>query len=162
MKKYECIICNYSTNRKYNLNIHYKSKKHKNKNEKFICKCGKSYKYKSGLCKHKKKCVISKQIKTIENQIFELKNENKFIKKKANILTNELIKSNKTNTDIINEVKKIIEDNFNLSPRGIREMLKLNNPIYEITSAYGHFGRKPTSKGEFTWENTDKIDLFKL
>ena len=34
---------------------------------------------------------------------------------------------------------KIIEDNFNLSPRGIREMLKLNNPIYETTSAYGHF-----------------------
>ena len=109
MKKFECKICNYSTNRKYNLNIHYKSKKHKNKNEKFIYKYGKSYKYKSGLCKHKKKCVISKQIKTIENQIFELKNENKFIKKKANILTNELIKSNKTNTDIINEVKKIKE-----------------------------------------------------
>ena len=62
----------------------------------------------------------------------------------------------------VEKVKKIIEDNFNLSPRGIREMLKLNNPTYEITSAYGHFGRKPTSKGEFTWENTDKIDLFKL
>ena len=62
----------------------------------------------------------------------------------------------------IDKVKKIIEENFNLSPRGIREMLKLNNPIYETTSAYGHFGRKPTNKGEFTWEKTDKIDLFKL
>ena len=62
----------------------------------------------------------------------------------------------------VDKIKKIIEDNFNLSPRGIREMLKLNNPIYEITSAYGHFGRKPTNKGEFTWEKTDKIDLFKL
>ena len=59
-------------------------------------------------------------------------------------------------------VKKIIDQNFNLSPRGIREMLKLNNPIYEITSAYGHFGRKPSNKGEFTWEKTDKEDLFKL
>ena len=59
-------------------------------------------------------------------------------------------------------VKKIIEDNFNLSPRGIREILNLNNPIYEITSAYGHFGRKFTNKGEFTWEKTDKTDLFKL
>ena len=59
-------------------------------------------------------------------------------------------------------IKKIIGDNFNLSPRGIREMLNLNNPIYEKTSAYGHFGRKPTNKGEFTWEKTDKIDLFKL
>ncbi len=62
----------------------------------------------------------------------------------------------------IQKLKKIIEDNFDLSPRGIREMLKLNNPIYEITSAYGHFGRKPSGKGEFSWEKTDKIDIFKL
>ncbi len=62
----------------------------------------------------------------------------------------------------ISKVKEIIEKNFNLSPRGIREMLKLNNPIYEITSAYGHFGRKPTNKGEFSWEKTDKVDLFKM
>ena len=64
--------------------------------------------------------------------------------------------------DKVDQVKKIIEENFNLSPRGIREMLKLNNPIYEITSSYGHFGRKPTNKGEFTWEKTDKRELFKL
>ena len=62
----------------------------------------------------------------------------------------------------IDNVKKIIDQNFNLSPRGIREMLKLNNPIYEITSAYGHFGRKPSNRGEFSWEKTDKTDLFKL
>ena len=62
----------------------------------------------------------------------------------------------------VENVKKIINDNFDLSPRGIREMLKLNNPIYEITSAYGHFGRKPTNKGEFSWEKTDKAELFKL
>ena len=62
----------------------------------------------------------------------------------------------------IEQVKKIIEENFNLSPRGIRELLKLNSPIYEITSAYGHFGRKPTNKGQFSWEKTDKADLFKL
>ncbi len=62
----------------------------------------------------------------------------------------------------VSKVKEIIDQNFNLSPRGIREMLKLNNPIYEITSAYGHFGRKPTNSGEFTWEKTDKSDLFKL
>ena len=62
----------------------------------------------------------------------------------------------------VDKVKKIIEDNFNLSPRGIREMLKLNNPIFEITSAYGHFGRKHTNKGEFSWEKTDKTELFKM
>ena len=60
------------------------------------------------------------------------------------------------------KIKKIINENFDLSPRGIRKMLKLNNPIYEVTSAYGHFGRKPTNKGEFSWEKTDKIELFKL
>ena len=59
-------------------------------------------------------------------------------------------------------VEKIIKDNFDLSPRGIRELLNLNKPIYEITSSYGHFGRKPTNKGEFSWEKTDKIELFKL
>tara|TARA_B100001121_G_scaffold226522_1_gene199767 strand:- start:524 stop:1687 length:1164 start_codon:yes stop_codon:yes gene_type:complete len=62
----------------------------------------------------------------------------------------------------IESIKKVINDNFNLSPRGIREMLKLNKPIYEITSAYGHFGRKPTNKGEFSWEKTDKSNLFKM
>ena len=62
----------------------------------------------------------------------------------------------------VEEVKKIIDKNFDLSPRGIREMLELNKPIYEITSAYGHFGRKPSNNGQFTWEKTDKANLFKL
>ena len=62
----------------------------------------------------------------------------------------------------VKKIMEIIDKNFDLSPRGIREMLKLNNPIYQVTSAYGHFGRKPTNKGEFTWEKTDKADLFKL
>jgi len=60
------------------------------------------------------------------------------------------------------DVKKRIEKNFDLSPRGIRELLGLNKPIYEVTSAYGHFGRKPTNKGEFSWEKTDKINIFKM
>ena len=53
-----------------------------------------------------------------------------------------------------------IKDNFDLSPRGIREMLKLNKPIYEKTSAYGHFGREPEQSGAFSWEKTDKSTLF--
>ncbi len=61
----------------------------------------------------------------------------------------------------IEKILKIINQNFDLSPRGIREMLKLNNPIYEVTSSYGHFGRKPTNNGQFTWEKTDKVNLFK-
>ena len=58
-------------------------------------------------------------------------------------------------------VEKLINDNFDLSPRGIREMLDLNKPIYECTAAYGHFGRKPRTNGSFSWEKTDKIAIFK-
>ena len=58
-------------------------------------------------------------------------------------------------------VEKLIKDNFDLSPRGIREMLSLNKPIYECTAAYGHFGRKPGSNGSFSWEKTDKTAVFK-
>ncbi len=53
-----------------------------------------------------------------------------------------------------------IKENFDLSPRGIREMLSLNKPIYEKTSAYGHFGRTPENNGSFSWEKTDKINVF--
>jgi S-adenosylmethionine synthetase len=54
---------------------------------------------------------------------------------------------------------KVVNEMVNLSPRGIREHLHLNRPIYVPTSAYGHFGRTPdTEKGTFTWERTDLAD----
>ncbi len=58
-------------------------------------------------------------------------------------------------------VEKLISENFDLSPRGIREMLGLNKAIYQKTAAYGHFGRDPGSDGSFSWEKTDKSDVFK-
>ncbi len=58
-------------------------------------------------------------------------------------------------------VEKLISDNFDLSPRGIREMLELNKPIYEKTAAYGHFGRDTEKDGSFSWEKIDKADIFK-
>ncbi len=57
-------------------------------------------------------------------------------------------------------VEKLINENFDLSPRGIREMLGLNKPIYQKTAAYGHFGRVAESDGSFSWEKTDKSDIF--
>ena len=60
-----------------------------------------------------------------------------------------------------NHVEKLISENFDLSPRGIREMLGLNRPIYEKTAAYGHFGRDVGSDGSFSWEKTDKSGIFK-
>ena len=61
----------------------------------------------------------------------------------------------------VDEVKlaKVMDGMVNLSPRGIREHLHLNRPIYAVTSAYGHFGRTPDAeKGTFTWERTDLAD----
>ncbi len=57
-------------------------------------------------------------------------------------------------------VEKLIKENFDLSPRGIREMLGLNKPIYQRSAAYGHFGRDPESDGAFSWEKTDKSEVF--
>ena len=57
-------------------------------------------------------------------------------------------------------VTEKIKENFDLTPRGIREMLGLNKAIYEKTAAYGHFGRTPENDGAFSWENTDKISIF--
>lgn len=55
---------------------------------------------------------------------------------------------------IVDAIQKIVD----LSPKGIRQHLKLNKPIYERTAAYGHFGRTPTEDGGFSWERTDIVD----
>lgn len=48
-----------------------------------------------------------------------------------------------------------------LSPRGIREHLQLNRPIYKKTSSFGHFGRDPEDDGHFSWEKLDLVDALK-
>ncbi len=53
------------------------------------------------------------------------------------------------------KLEAALMDIMNLSPRGIREHLSLNKPIYARTSAYGHFGRAPEADGGFSWEKTD-------
>ena len=60
-------------------------------------------------------------------------------------------------------IEECIKKNIDLSPKGIRNKLKLNNPIYVPTSAYGHFGRNPDEliKGSFTWEKTDLVEMLK-
>ena len=59
------------------------------------------------------------------------------------------------------EIEKAIWKNFDLTPKGIIEYLNLRRPIYQKTSVYGHFGRDPKKEPEFTWEKTDKVDVFK-
>ncbi|WP_114286500.1 methionine adenosyltransferase [Candidatus Halocynthiibacter alkanivorans] len=55
-------------------------------------------------------------------------------------------------------IERAINAAMDLSPRGIREHLGLNRPIYARTSAYGHFGRAPEADGGFSWERTDLIE----
>ena len=50
---------------------------------------------------------------------------------------------------------------MDLTPRGIREHLGLNRPIYQRTAAYGHFGRAPEADGGFSWERTDLVEALK-
>ncbi len=59
------------------------------------------------------------------------------------------------------KLEKILMEIMSLTPRGIREHLKLNRPIYARTSAYGHFGRAPDADGGFSWEKTDLVDELK-
>jgi S-adenosylmethionine synthetase len=60
------------------------------------------------------------------------------------------------------KIEKALRKVMDLSPRGIRKHLELNKPIYARTAAYGHFGRKPTKDGGFSWEKTDLIDALKV
>jgi len=53
---------------------------------------------------------------------------------------------------------KFLSDLVDLTPRGIRERLGLNKPIYKKTASYGHFGREPDQDGGFGWEKLDLVD----
>ncbi|MEM9852046.1 MAG: methionine adenosyltransferase domain-containing protein, partial [Pseudomonadota bacterium] len=58
-------------------------------------------------------------------------------------------------------IEAAIPQVMDLSPRGIREHLSLNKPIYQRTAAYGHFGRAPDADGGFSWEKTDLAGALK-
>jgi S-adenosylmethionine synthetase len=59
------------------------------------------------------------------------------------------------------KLEAILPQLMNLKPRGIREHLDLNKPIYARTAAYGHFGREPDADGGFSWEKTDLASKIK-
>jgi S-adenosylmethionine synthetase len=67
---------------------------------------------------------------------------------------------NTGNVDDKNLIKKICEI-VDLTPRGIRDHLKLNQPIYKQSAVYGHFGRDPGDDGSFSWEKTDLVGQLK-
>ena len=54
----------------------------------------------------------------------------------------------------VSEINKIIDNNFDLTPKGLINNLELLSPIYQPTATYGHFGRKENS---FTWEKVKKL-----
>ncbi len=59
------------------------------------------------------------------------------------------------------QIEAAIDSLMDLTPRGIRQHLGLNKPIYQRTAAYGHFGREPDADGGFSWEKTDLADALK-
>ncbi|UWS78983.1 methionine adenosyltransferase [Phaeobacter sp. G2] len=59
------------------------------------------------------------------------------------------------------EIERAIDQAMDLTPRGIRQHLGLNKPIYQRTAAYGHFGREPEADGGFSWERTDLAEALK-
>ena len=59
------------------------------------------------------------------------------------------------------QIEKAVNQAMDLTPRGIRQHLGLNKPIYQRTAAYGHFGRAPEDDGGFSWERTDLADKLK-
>jgi S-adenosylmethionine synthetase len=58
------------------------------------------------------------------------------------------------------KLEEVLPTLVRLTPKGIREHLKLNAPIYQQTASYGHFGRKAEGDS-FTWEKTDLVDALK-
>ncbi|HBS38653.1 methionine adenosyltransferase [Rhodobacteraceae bacterium] len=56
------------------------------------------------------------------------------------------------------EIERAVARCMDLTPRGIREHLQMNKPIYQRTAAYGHFGRAPEKDGGFSWERTDLVE----
>ncbi len=59
------------------------------------------------------------------------------------------------------EIERAIDRVMDLTPRGIRQHLGLNRPIYQRTAAYGHFGREPQDDGGFSWERTDLAEALR-
>ncbi|KFI32761.1 S-adenosylmethionine synthetase [Haematobacter missouriensis] len=59
------------------------------------------------------------------------------------------------------EIERAVAQVMDLTPRGIRDHLELNRPVYARTAAYGHFGRQPDNDGGFSWERTDLVEALK-
>ena len=55
-------------------------------------------------------------------------------------------------------IEAVLPTLVRLTPRGIREHLGLNKPIYQRSASYGHFGRTPDTDGGFSWEKIDLVD----
>ncbi len=134
--KYCCILCNFSTNNKYNYNKHLNTKKHINKNKKFICECGKQYKYKTGLSKHKNKCILKTKLQDMKNEIACLKDKNRTMENNTNQILNIIKKSSENNTNLIEEVKKLKENKGTslIQHQNIQNIQTQNNTINQNIS----------------------------
>ena len=130
--KFECKICNFLSNRKDNYNRHLKTIKHiKNtsntKIDNFSCLCGKFYKSRSGLWRHKKICEMNNKLQEMKKEINELKNENNIMKNNTHQILEVIKQSSKNNTNIINEVKKLKEGKNQIITQNIHNQNNTQN-----------------------------------
>ena len=109
--RYFCKKCCYETEIKCNFNKHLKTKKHLNKNSKFICECGKEYKYNTGLSKHRKKCLLKNKLEEMKNEIISLKDKNRIMENNTYKILEVIKQSSENNNELIHEVKKLKEKN---------------------------------------------------
>lgn len=126
--KFICVKCNYSTNSKKDYNKHCTTKKHKKSHNKeknieivdFPCPyCGKIYKFRSGVSRHKKKCKYI-NIKTVEKDNIDTKlslKDNKLSSSKKEILTDLFQEQQKQMNETINLLKESIKTNANMIPK---------------------------------------------
>ena len=126
--KFICVKCNYSTNSKKDYNKHCTTKKHKKSHNKeknieivdFACPyCGKIYKFRSGVSRHKKKCKYI-NVKTVEKDNIDTKlslKDNKLSSSKKEILTDLFQEQQKQMNETINLLKESIKTNANMIPK---------------------------------------------
>jgi hypothetical protein len=133
---YLCTDCNYRTERKQHFNRHLETIKHVstvrnnklNTNDKFICECGKTYTYKSGLCKHKKKCNYKENLDDIDNNYeYEFLEDDKDDK---NLMILTLIRQNDEFKQMLVEQNKKIMEMMNDKESGV---------IYNNSNTTNHF-----------------------
>lgn len=143
---YECILCDFYTSKKTDFNIHLNTKKHKNneilqnpndftkKNDRFNCECGKSYKHKSTLYAHKKKCIQETQQSILQNKDQDIKELIKTLLEQNNVVKALVDQNNSLQNTIKDLIPKVGNNNNINSNNNFNVCLFLNENCKDALS----------------------------